>query len=227
MIEVVAVAEGRTEQTFIREVLAPSLTAFGLSLEARPIKTSEHGRGGGLTRERVVRFLRNTLRQRADTYVTTMFDLYGLVREFPGVKEGIGIRDPRQRCRLVEDALLEEVVAASGCRPGRFLPHVQPFEFEALLFSDVTAFGRVEPVWQPFVSILQSACDGAATPEHINDGRDTHPSVRLESVLTDPRYKKRLYGSLIASEIGLPRIRGECPHFHHWLTRLESLQPLR
>ena len=227
MIEVVAVAEGRTEQTFVRDVLAPSLTDFGVLLEPRPIKTSEHGRGGGLTRERVVRFLRNTLRQRGDTYVTTLFDLYGLLRDFPGVKDGSGVRDPRQRCRLVEDALVEEVVAASGCRADRFLPHVQPFEFEALLFSDVTAFAVVEPVWQPFVSVLQSARDGAATPEHINDGRDTHPSIRLESVLTDPRYKKPLHGSLIASEIGLPRIRGECPHFNDWLTRLESLQPLR
>jgi hypothetical protein len=46
-------------------------------------------------------------------------------------------------------------------------------------------------------------------------------------VLIDPRYKKPLHGSLIASEIGLPRIRGECPHFNDWMTRLESLQPLR
>ena len=35
--------------------------------------------------QRVLLFLRNTLRERNDTHVTTFFDLYGLAPDFPGV----------------------------------------------------------------------------------------------------------------------------------------------
>jgi predicted RNA-binding Zn-ribbon protein involved in translation (DUF1610 family) len=39
-------------------------------------------------------------------------------------------------------------VAAAGCQPGRFIPYIQPYEFEALLFSDVPTLTRVEPGWR-------------------------------------------------------------------------------
>ena len=65
----------------------------------------------------------------------------------------------------------------------------------------------------------------AATPEHINDGANTHPSARLKNLLK-PRYDKVLYGSGIATLIGLPPIRSECRHFDEWLARIESLQAL-
>ena len=67
---------------------------------------------------------------------------------------------------------------------------------------------------------------GALTREHINDGRHTHPSIRLKTTL-EPRYVKPLHGSKIAKAIGVERIRAECHHFNDWMNRIESLKPLR
>lgn len=85
MTRVVIIGEGQTEETFAGYVLKPHLTAYGIRLEPRLIDTSGTGRGGGLARERVIRVLRNTLRESAGTYVTTFFDLYALKPDFPGV----------------------------------------------------------------------------------------------------------------------------------------------
>lgn len=224
MIDVIVVAEGQTEETFVRDVLAPVFGAREVFLYARPIATSKRGRGGALSRDRVVSFLRKTLRERADTYVTTLFDLYGLRPNFPGVADAPG-GDPIARCAAIETAFQNVIAAESACRPDRFLPHIQPYEFEALLFSDVSRFGEVQAGWSRFVPALQQARDAAESPEHINDGPRTHPSARLEQ-LREPSYDKPLHGSRLAERIGIERMRGECSHFDGWLTRIETLQPL-
>lgn len=113
----------------------------------------------------------------------------------------------------------------SGCRPDRFVAHVQPYEFEALLFSDVSKFGSVQSEWARFVPTLKEAREGATSPEHINDGPETHPSARLSS-LREPSYNKPLHGSRIADRIGIDRIRSECQHFDAWLSRIEGLPAL-
>lgn len=174
----------------------------------------------------MLKFLRNTLRERGDTYVTTLFDLYGLRSDIPGVETARAEADPLRRCVQIEQALNEAAVAASGCRADRFFTHIQPHEFEALLFSDVSRFGEAHGDWKRFVADLQDTRARADTPEHINDGAETHPSARLKGLLR-PRYDKVLYGSGIATLIGLPRIRSECRHFNEWLARIESLQPLQ
>jgi hypothetical protein len=104
LTEVIVVAEGLTEETFVRDVLAPELWHRELYLEPRPM-------GGALSRDRVLRFLRNTLRERDDTYVTTLFDLYGLRPDFPGVAASAARTDPIARCTVLEGEFAEEVVA--------------------------------------------------------------------------------------------------------------------
>lgn len=225
MIEVIVVGEGQTEETFVRDILAPEFAAVNISLQPRLIGTSPGAKGGSLSGNRVLRFLRNTLRERGDTYVTTFFDLYGLRADVPGVEPSRSEEDPLRRCTLIEETLNAEAIAASGCRRERFFSHIQPHEFEALLFSDVSRFGEAHGEWKPFVDPLQDARDGAETPEHINDGAETHPSARLKTLLR-PRYDKVLYGSGVAALIGLPRIRSECRHFNTWLDRIETLPPL-
>lgn len=228
MITLIIVGEGQTEETFIRDVLVPSLAPKNIMIQARLIPTSKHGtKGGALRRERVLRYLRNTLRERSDTYVTTFFDLYGLPGDFPGRAEAAGIADPIQRAAAIETAFTAAAVDAAGCRPDRFLAHIQPYEFEGLLFSDVTRFGDLESSWAQRVARLQQIRNAAASPEHINDGADTHPSARLQDILQPPRYNKVLHGALLAEGIGLERIRIECQHFASWLDRLDNLQPLK
>ena len=78
-------------------------------------------------------------------------------------------------------------------RPDRFLPHIQPYEFEALLFSDTSHFAREQPEWEQRSEELAAARREAASPEHINDGPDTHPSARLERLCRLPQGSPR-YG---------------------------------
>ncbi len=93
MIEVIIVCEGQTEQTFVGDVLAPFLAERHI-LQPRIIPTSGWGQGGALSGDRVMRYLRNTLRERGDTYVTTLFDLYGLKTDFPGLAAAAASADP-------------------------------------------------------------------------------------------------------------------------------------
>ena len=203
------------------QILGPELADSNVFVEARLIPTSAKGKGGALSGQRVLRFLRNTLRQRRDTHVTTFFDLYGLPPDFPGPAGSPP--DPLDRAAAIEASLHEEVVRVARCRPDRFLPHIQPYEFEALLFSDTSHFAREQPEWEQGADELAEARRGAASPEHINDGPDTHPSARLDRLAG---YQKVRHGTALAQRIGLDRIRDECRHFAGWLSRLESLPAL-
>ena len=224
MIEIAIVGEGQTEETFLREVVAPGLAQRDIFAVPRLIRTSRKGRGGALTKDRVLHYLPRMLRQRDDLYVSTFFDLYGLATDFPGLQEAASVTDPIRRTEMIEAGFREAVVEAANCRPDRFLPHIQPFEFESLLFSDVSVFANARPEWSGAVPHLSEARTSAASPEHINDGPSTHPSARLQDLLSGPRYDKRLDGSTIAAHIGLPRIRAECAHFANWLNRIEGLR---
>lgn len=89
---------------------------FDITVEPRLIDTSQSGRGGALSGARVIRALRNTLRESGRTYVTTFFDLYGLRPDFPGVEASQTRNGPLQKCRTIEAALAEAAIEASGCR---------------------------------------------------------------------------------------------------------------
>ena len=46
------------------------------------------------------------------------------------------------------------------------------------------------------------------------------PSKQIEKLF--PAYKKTLHGPTTAARIGLEQIRKECPHFNHWMNKLET-----
>ena len=167
----------------------------------------------------MLRFLRNTLRERKDVLVTTFFDLYGLPADFPGSQiGGRASKDPVDRAAAMEAGFHAAILQETGCRPDRFLPHIQPYEFEGLLFSDTSRFAEAVPAWRPFVGRLDRIRQTADSPEHINDGAVTHPSACLAKILR-PRYRKVRHGAAVAARIGLRRIRGECRHFDSWMSR--------
>ena len=60
------------------------------------------------------------------------------------------------------------------------------------------------------------------TPEDINDSPDTAPSKRIRKIVGS--YDKVAEGLLIAADIGLQKLRNECPHFNAWITELENLE---
>ena len=90
-------------------------------------------------------------------------------------------------------------------------------EFEALLFSDCAAFAHEigRPDLEP---AFQQIRDEFESPEDINDSAVSSPSKRVERLA--PGYEKPLLGILAVLEIGLDRIRAQCPHFDHWIESL-------
>ena len=225
MTETIIVCEGQTEEAFVNKMLRPALSTQDIFIQPRLVATSRGAKGGALNRQRVLRFLRNTLLERQDIYVTTFFDLYALPPDFPGQTDANEYSDPVDRTATIEAGFHKAVIQEVKCLPERFFPHIQPYEFEALLFSDIGQFSEAEPAWKPFISQLETARQSAATPEHINDGLETHPSARLQSLLR-PRYNKVRHGVAVSSSIGLERIRAECHHFDKWIARMEALPQL-
>ena len=121
----------------------------------------------------------------------------------------------------MQDAVGEDVAREMGSRfdSDRFVPFVVMHEFEGLLFSDCASFGRAIGRADLEAS-LRRIRDDFPSPEEINDSPITAPSKRVEALI--PGYEKPLLGVLAVLEIGLLRIREECPHFDGWLRQLES-----
>lgn len=222
MLEVVVFAEGQTEEQFLKRVVAPSLRAQQIFLKPQTLNTSQDAKGGAVTFDRLKFNARNTLRQKPDAILTTFLDLYGLDTTFPDFTEAVKLADVYARTTRLESALHQAIAEHVGCRPERFIPHIQPYEFEGLLFSDVDALALTEPSWKNQLPKLQAVIAEFETPEHINNSYETKPSKRLEDTLA-PKYKKTRHGPLAAEKITLSKMEQECAHFRAWMTKLRGL----
>lgn len=224
MSRVVVVCEGETEEEFVRDVLAPGFHGLGLFLEPQMVETSPGHRGGALNYDRVKTHLRNVLRQNSAPVVTTMFDLYRLDKRFPGYEQARSVSDLGQRLGVLVRELKEDVVAVADCRPERFIPYIQPHEFEALLFSDVETLCSLNPAWRMrALGKLASVRQTAESPEHINNRPESKPAALLERELVNPGYRKRRHGPVAAQRIGLARMEAECSFFSAWLGQIRQL----
>lgn len=221
MVEVIVFAEGQTEELFIKRVVAPALRPLQVFVKPQTLKTSQESRGGAVNFDRLKNNALPTLRQNPRAVLSTFLDLYKLDTTFPAFDESKG-KPLENHLAQLNEALHEAIVAHVGCRPERFIPHIQPHEFEGLLFSDTDALASTEPGWGASACKLAAERAPYATPEHINDGYDTAPSRRLERLL-QPKYKKTRHGPLAAERIGLAVMERECPHFHAWMERLRAL----
>jgi hypothetical protein len=210
-------AEGQTEEIFVRDVLAPHLHAFEIHAQPVLIATKRVASGGkyrgGVTSwTQVEGDLRRLLGASHAVAVTTMIDLYALPSTWPGL--ATRPTGPRQVVAHIEDAM------ASRIDDARFLAHLTLHEFEALLFCGPDICARRAA--NPSVATRMSAdVTSSGEPELVDDGPDTAPSKRLLRVW--PTYAKTVDGPTIAAEIGLDRLRNECPHLDRWIAALEAL----
>ncbi len=220
MSRVVAVVEGRTEQVFVRDVLAPHLAEHGVYLTARLV--GKPGRKGGVGEYKRARkdFLA-LLKQERETPVTSMFDFYGMPESWPGRRNAKGAPQDR-KAQIVEEAIREDVAGVVGGRfdARRFLPYVQLHEYEALLFSQPSALSQVTRA-PDFENRLQTMRDEFRTPEEIDDDLESAPSKRIKKLF--PYYNKTLHGILAAKRTTIGTMRSQCPHFDEWVTALNRL----
>ena len=210
MIRLAVSVEGQTEEEFVKRVLAVHLR--GRQIEATPILLGRaRGRAGGgnVSVDRLMSEV-VTLYWSFDA-VTTLVDFYG----FKG-KRDRGVEQ-------LEVDLLNGITGRVGgdWNARKVVPYVQRHEVEGVLFSDVEVFGTQVDFPRDCVTALRAVREQFTTPEDINDSCETAPSKRIARAI--PRYDKRLHGPVLAEEIGLDRIRAECPRFDAWVRRLESL----
>ena len=210
MIRLAVSVEGRTEEEFVKTVLAGHLREYGV--EPVPIllgRARGVSGGGNVSVERLAPEMRDLYR--SFDAVTSLVDFYG----FRG-------REDRETVDALENRLgeaLRRVIREYDSR--RVIPYVQQHEFESLLFSDVDSFAVLPGVPDEAVRTLRHIRSQFPSPEDINDNRTTAPSKRIAGAL--PKYRKVVDGPLIAEKTGLDAIRRECRRFDAWMERLETL----
>lgn len=220
--KVLILAEGPTEEAFIKQVLAPALS--GLWLIPTIVKTKVTGakpeKGGSVTYHEFKRQLHLLLRDSSASVVTTMLDYQGLRSDFPGREQPEG-HTPATKVLFVQAAMKEDVTDA------RYFPFLALHEFEALLFVKPQVIADV--LRRPAIakSLKSIREQFPVTPEEINDSPSTSPSARIESACAEVCgssriFQKRTHGPIITARIGLEQIRKECPHFNCWINKLEA-----
>ena len=196
------VVEGETEEVFVNHLLDAHLRMAGIECEPILLK-------GDVSVSRLATFMGLSFRQHGR--VTSLVDYYGFLD-----KGTDGVATLEQRIlTTVQDRL------GQPADPSLIIPYVQQYEFEALLFSQVSAFRDVFGLYQGTLDQLLAIRQQFANPEEINDHPDTAPSKRILRVVTN--YIKVAHGPAVAQAIGLPAIRAQCPRFNQWLAHLESL----
>jgi len=223
--------EGETEESFVNEVLSPHLYGCGYSrVSARLIGNARlrERRGGIRAWQAVRRDILRHLQEDPQSLSATFVDFYALPAGGDGAWPGRAqaVRLPfAQKPGSVEAGLLADIEGALGfALNGRFIPHVVMHEFEGLLFSDPQGFG-VGIGHPELAPRFQAIRDQFNSPEEINDSPMTAPSKRVTALV--PAYQKPLHGTLAALEIGLARMRAECPLFDAWVERLEAVPASR
>jgi hypothetical protein len=192
---------------FVETTFVPYFSSHGIWVYPRILQApSGRHRGGRVSIERLVNFIAHEF-HKADR-LTTLVDFYRFIDR--------GGRNPDELEAAIRLALAKEI----GDWAQRFFrPYVQVHEFEALLFSDPSAFEWVlddwnEKAYQRLLAIRQ----GFSTPEEINDHPETAPSKRIEQILRS--YDKTEHGPRIAEVIGIEKMRQECPRFNRWIEDL-------
>jgi len=219
-IEVYVIVEGQTEQTFIREILAPLMSYKGIYLHPAIIGKPGH-KGGDIKFERAKSDIGKLLKQRYSIYVSTMFDYFRIEPDWPGRKNILSIDTASQKAKKLEqETLLSMIQEYPDLNvEKRFIPYVSMHEFEALLFSDTDKLAKIIHTDPSKIENILKEC---GEPEEINDNEQTAPSKRLQS-LCYKKYRKVAMGKIIAYSVGIKTMRKKCPHFNEWLNKLELL----
>jgi hypothetical protein len=223
-IYILVLVEGQTELAFVRDVLGPIMQGKNIYMTATLINKI----GGDVRLARAKKDIGIHLKQKSNTYITTMFDYFKIDKDWPGRSELIqaistGAKiNAHEKGRRLENATLEEIKTSfPDCRPeDRFIPYIQMHEFEALLFTDTAVLAEKIKTSEKNITDITKRFD---TPEDINDNPNTAPSKRLEKLHKRYKHKKITKGTVISKAIGIPAIRKKCVHFDSWLTKIEGL----
>jgi hypothetical protein len=231
IIQVMVIVEGQTEEAFIKQVVAPNLLSLGINVTPiifiTSIKKGKKHTGGGINLDKLKNQVKPLIYQKNQPFVSTFFDLYALPTNFPNYADAQKCNNLEDKVKLLNQGLNQEIINSFDFLGKRFFAHIQPYELEALLFSDTQMFASIEPNWkiaEEKNQALEKIRQEFESPEHINNSPETAPSKRLEKVLNHPKYSKNNRHIVIAAKkIGLAKIEQECLHFRSWMNQLRQL----
>jgi len=222
-VRVLVLVEGPTERAIVDNVFAPDLGLRDIFLYPRVV--GKPGHKGGNNFAIVRKELTALIKQEPHSIVTMLFDYYSLDNSWPGISESKG-KSADSALMIIKKSIADAIMndMDSNFNPARFIPYVQFFEIESLLFAGPDEMAKVfdKPSLEIIFRQIVTDCGGC---EKINDNYDTTPSNRIKKYF--PRYKKgrsvNAYAWRIAQHIGVERIRRQCPNFSDWFTSLERL----
>ena len=205
MIRLAISVAGPTELEFVKDVLANHLWERGV--EAQPILPG--GQAGSIRIDRLASEMAKLVWN--FDYVTSLVDFYGF--------EDKGDASVSDLERNIDQAIRQRI--QQSWDESRVFAYVQQYEFEALLFSDVSVFDLLEDVSDNTITQLGGIRGQFETPEDINDSLVTAPSKRITQLVQT--YRKRRDGPDLAAAIGLDVIRTQCRRFDAWVRKMEAL----
>jgi hypothetical protein len=207
------IVEGRTEEIIANRLLVPYLSHMG-------VYPTVHREGGKRRWSRWRNHITSWMRQdqKPEARFTTMFDLYALPEDFPKKAAHAAVSDTARRVELLEQAMFDDLGDT------RLVPYLQRHEVEALVLAGLERLAHLLPEERKGIERLGDAI-GTVWPEDVNDGAETAPSKRLARYV--PGYDKTLHGPIVAEDVGLARLREQCPRFHRWIEKLEALDAPR
>ena len=115
MQEVIVIAEGQTEEVFIKRVVAPIFHSQQIFLKPVLMKTSATAKGGAVTFDRLKLNIRNEIRRNQNIKLTTFLDLYGLDTSFPDFNQAQSIQDVYLRVEHLEQAAIYSLFSRRFC----------------------------------------------------------------------------------------------------------------
>lgn len=215
MKRVYFVVEGQTEGEFVREILGPYFQDQGIyDVRAILIETSKGHKGGFVNYSHMKKLVVRLLKEEPDVVVTTFVDYFRIPNDLPGYDDCMKIVSVAGKIDCLEQRLKDDLSEVSDYP--LFIPHIQQYEFEALLFSSNSGFEYCfeKAVAEKTAQIVAQY----PNPEEINDSPATAPSKRLLGIIPD--YEKVVDGNTIALEIGIDPIMEKCAGFRQWIETL-------
>lgn len=205
----VFVVEGDSEVAFINNKLIPYLYANGASgwmINAQKITTNRkrNARGGNVNFE----YLRNEIKRigaSKEPWITTFLDFFRLPTDFPGfTTDGARIGE-------IEKAVYQELGYS------KLIPYIQKYEFETLLFADITGFSNIAGLTPEQQNSINAIVQQYPDIEDINGGPETAPSKRLQAIFN---YNKVSDSQIILSDIPVEAIIEKSRKFGAWVQSL-------
>jgi hypothetical protein len=220
------VVEGSTEEAFVNEVLAPYFSPK-LIITCRKIQTgwdpiqNKPAKGGllkfGKFQRDVARWIEAD-RDKPECWYSSFIDLYAFPvdSESPFTKEIKDIQDLDLKINKLEERIAQKI------NHPRFIPYVQLHEFEAFVFIELERLNEAFPGSDSAIGKLEKEAKGKR-PEEINESEHTAPSKRIIKAIPAYSGLKATVGPMIAHDLGMQKLRDNCPHFNSWITKLEAL----